>query len=146
MALYAALLLSFGIVAAIFKRQIKENANISRQRGRRAGKAASKRMKNAANLMKSHQSALFYDEVMKALLGYVCDKLNLPVSDLTKDNVAGILKDKGVSDSIVKDYMDVLSECEFARFAPGDPEATMDKIFSNASNVIDSLDAAIRKV
>ncbi len=146
MTLYAALLFSFGIVAAVFKRQIKENANISRQRGRRAGKAASKRMKNAANLMKSHQSALFYDEVMKALLGYVCDKLNLPVSDLTKDNVAGILKDRGVSDSIVKDYMDVLSECEFARFAPGDPEATMDKIFSNASNVIDSLDAAIRKV
>ena len=146
LALYAVLLLSFGIVAAVFKRQIKENANISRQRVRRAGKAASKRMKNAANLMKSRQSALFYDEVMKALLGYVCDKLNLPVSDLTKDNVAGILKDKGVSDSIVKDYMDVLSECEFARFAPGDPEATMDKIFSNASNVIDSLDAAIRKV
>ena len=144
--LYAALLLSFGIVATVFKKQIKENANMARQRGRRAGKAAGKRMKNAAVLMKSHQSALFYDEVMKALLGYVCDKLNLPVSDLTKDNVAGILNSKGVSDQLVKDYMDVLSECEFARFAPGDPQATMDKIFSKASEVIDSLDAVIKKV
>ncbi len=144
--LYAALFLSFGIVATVFKKQIKENANMVRQRGRRAGKAAGKRMKNAAALMKSHQSALFYDEVMKALLGYVCDKLNLPVSDLTKDNVADILNSKGVSDQLVKDYMDVLSECEFARFAPGDPQATMDKIFSKASEVIDSLDAVIKKV
>jgi len=47
---------------------------------------------------------------------------------------------------LVKDYMDVLSECEFARFAPGDPQATMDKIFSKASEVVDSLDAVIKKV
>lgn len=141
-------LIMFAVFAAligVFYRQIKENANVSRQRGKKASKAAGKRLKNAASLLKSHQSGPFYDEVMKALLGYVGDKLNLHTSDLTKDNVAEILSSKGIEDNLVTEYMDVLSECEFARFAPGDPEATMDKIFSRATDVINNLDSAIRK-
>lgn len=134
----------FIALIVVFNRQIKENANISRQRTKKAGKAATKRLKTAAKLLNQHQSGPFYDEIMKALLGYVGDKLNLPNAELTKDNVSDTLAQRGVSEDVIKSFMDVLGECEFARFAPGDPAATMDKIYSNASDVINTLDAAIK--
>lgn len=141
--IYIGLSFSFVVVFLIFNRQIKANANVARQRGKKAGKAASKRLKNAASMLKSQNSGAFYDEVMKALLGYAGDKLNLPTSDLTKDNVAEKLTAKGIEQDIVKCFMDVLGECEFARFAPGDPAATMDKIFRNATDVLNSLDSKL---
>lgn len=141
--IYIILFLAFIAVVVVFNRQIKENANVARQRGKKAGKAASKRLKNAASMLKIKNSGPFYDEVMRALLGYVGDKLNLPTSDLTKDYVAEKLSAKGIEPEIVSSFMDVLGECEFARYAPGDPVATMDKIFRNATDVINRLDSKL---
>ena len=144
-AIYACLIVTFIVLILVFNRQIKEKANVARHRGRRAGKAAVRRLANAAKLMKRRESGPFYDEVMKALLGYASDKLNIPTSGLNKDNVSDKLVERGVEESLVREYMDVLSECEFARYAPGDPEATMDKIYSRASEVINKMDNIIRK-
>lgn len=144
--IYVGLSALFLIFLAIFNRQARENANIARQRGKKAGKAATKRLRNASKLLKEHQSGPFYDEVMRALLGYVADKLNLPTSDLTKENVSEKLTARGVDENLVRNFLDVLGECEFARFAPGDPNETMDKIFADASDVINRLDSAINKM
>ena len=114
-------------------------------RVQKASKAASKRLKTASKLMKQHQSEAFYDEVMKALLGYAGDKLNIQNSDLNKDNVSASLQAVGVEQTLVDAYMNIISECEFARFAPGDPDATMEKIYTSASDVINELDSAIKK-
>ena len=95
--------------------------------------------------MKSKESNAFYEEVMHALLGYAGDKLNLPVTELNKENVSNVLTSRGVDENIVSSYLDVLSECEFARFAQGDSGVTMEKIFEEASDVISKLDAVIRK-
>jgi len=141
-------IVSFGIftlLLVLFNRQIKKNNDISRLRVRKAGKAASKRLKTAAKLMKQHQSEAFYDEVMRALLGYAGDKLNIQNSELNKDNVSSSLQSVGVQQNIVDAYMNIISECEFARYAPGDPDATMEKIYSSASSVINELDSAIKK-
>jgi hypothetical protein len=95
--------------------------------------------------MKAHDSAAFYDEVMHALLGYAGDKLNLPTADLNKDNVQEILLQKSVDAVLVDSFMQVLGECEFAQYAPGDPNATMDKIYAEASEVINKLDTVIKR-
>lgn len=134
-----------GLIFLIFYRKAVENANVTRQRIKRAGKAASKRLRNASLLLKNHDGNAFYDEVMRALLGYAGDKLNLPTSDLNKENVAAAMKSKNVDEALVDSYLNVLSECEFARFAPGDPNATMEKIFSEASEIINKLDTLIKK-
>lgn len=144
--IYAGLSALFLIFLAIFNRQARENANIARQRGKKAGKAATKRLRNASKLLKEHQSGPFYDEIMRALLGYVADKLNLPTSDLTKENVSEKLVNRGVNEDLMKSFLDVLEECEFARFAPGDPNETMDKIYSEATDVINRMDSSINKV
>jgi len=135
----------FVLLLALFNRQIKKSRDVSGMRVQKAGKAASKRLKTASKLMKQHQCEAFYDEVMKALIGYAGDKLNIQNSELNKDNVSASLLSSGVEQSLVESYMNIISECEFARYAPGDPDATMEKIYTSASDVINELDSAIKK-
>lgn len=135
----------FILLLALFNREIKKSKDITGMRVQKASKAASKRLKTASKLMKQHQSAAFFDEVMKALLGYAGDKLNIQKSDLNKENVSASLLSFGVERNLVDSYMNIISECEFARYAPGDPDATMEKIYTSASDVINELDSAIKK-
>ena len=144
-AVYAGMTAVFLLLLALFYRRAKENANVSKLRGRKAGKAAGKRLRAAARLMKAHDSKNFFEEVMNALLGYAADKLNLPLAELNKENVSQRLSERGVGSDLVSGFVGVLEECEFARFAPGDSDATMEKIFASASEIINKLDAAIKK-
>lgn len=137
--IYVGLLAVFFAVLAIFHRQAKANADLVRKRGKRAGKEATKRLKVARKLLNEQNAAAFYEEVLRALLGYVANKLNISTTHLTKDNVRESLSTRGVDEKLIEEYMSVLESCEFARFAPGDPQATMDKIYESASQVINDL-------
>lgn len=140
---YVGAVLLFLLMAAVFYRQAKANANVERRRGRKAGKAATKRLKSAAKLLKQGQSKAFYEEVTRALWGYVGDKLNLPVTELNKDNVGEQLTERGVGEESIQRFLRVLGDCEFAQYAPGDPSATMDKLYGEATEVINELDAKL---
>lgn len=129
----------FLLLLAVFYRQAKANADIARKRGNRAGKEAAKRLKLARKLLKNHEAGPFYEETLRALLGYAGDKLNIPMTHLAKENVREALAARGVDESLIRQYMDVLESCEFARFAPGDPMATMDKIYESATQAINNL-------
>lgn len=140
---YVGAVLFFLLMVAVFYRQAKANANVARRRGRKAGKAATKRLKSAAKLLKQGQSKAFYEEVTRALWGYVGDKLNLPVTELNKDNVGEQLTERGVGEESIQRFLRVLGDCEFAQYAPGDPSATMDKLYGEATEVINELDAKL---
>ncbi len=142
---YGAILALFLGLVAVFYRQAKANANVARRRGKKAGKAAAKRLKNASKLLKQGNAGAFYDEVTRALWGYVGDKLNLPVTELNKDNVGEQLQQRGVGEETVGRFLNVLGDCEFARYAPGDPSETMDKLFASATEVINELESSINK-
>lgn len=137
---YGLMLVVFLLCLAVFHHQAKANADIARQRGRRAGKAATKRLKQAAKLLKEHKASLFYDETLRALIGYAADKLNLHTSDLNKENVREAMVRAGIQQDKIDRFIRVIEDCEFARYAPGDPEATMDKIFSDATDVINEME------
>lgn len=137
--IYIGALTLFLLLLAIFYRQAKANADIARKRGKRAGKEATKRLKVARKLLKNHEAGPFYEETLRALLGYAGDKLNIPMTHLTKENVRETLAARGVDEALIRQYMDVLESCEFARFAPGDPMATMDKIYESATQAINNL-------
>ena len=137
---YAGALALFLAIVAVFYRQAKANANVARRRGKKAGKVATKRLKNAAKLLKKGEARAFYEEVTHALWGYVGDKLNLPVTDLNKDNVGEQLAQRGVSEEHIQHFLRVLSDCEFAQYAPGDPSETMDRLFEEASEVINQIE------
>ena len=137
---YVGALALFLMMVAVFYRQAKANANVARRRGKKAGKAASKRLKNASKLLKQGNSMDFYEEVTHALWGYVGDKLNLPVTELNKDNVGEQMALRGVSEECIQRFLRVLGDCEFAQYAPGDPAATMDRLYTDATQLINELD------
>ena len=142
--IYGAALLVFGVLVYIFRRQVIANADIARRRGRGASKVASRRLKQARKLLNQNNANAFYEETMKALWGYVGDKLNIPVSELTKDNVRERLAARNLSPELTDQFLAALDECEFARFAPGDPAQTMDKVYSSAEDVINKMDNELK--
>ena len=142
--IYIILLLVFIVVSMIFQRYIKASSNHARNKVKKAGKAANKRLRLAEKLMHERNSEQFYDEVMKALLGYAGDKLNIRTADLNKENVKKALIKKNVDAEVIDNYLDIVAQCEFARFAPGDPAAMMDKIFTEASEAINKLNSIIK--
>lgn len=138
-------LLLFMAYLALHYKKMSENANIAKTRTKKANKAAIKRLKVAKSLLKENKKNEFYDEILKALWGYISDKLNIPVSRLTKDNVSDELLAKGVNDELIKELENVLSESEFARYAPGDANAAMDNVYTMAMNVISKMENTIKR-
>ena len=120
--------LAFIIFFIIYRKQAAENANVAKMRTKKANKVATKRMKLAGKLLSENKKDAFYDEVLKALWGYISDKLNIPVSRLSKDNIEEKLRNHGVNEELIKEFLNALNDCEFARFAPGDENQAMDKV------------------
>ena len=95
--------------------------------------------------MKSGQEGAFYDEVMRALWGYVGDKLNMPVEQLSRDNISQQLANHQVSDEIVQQFISALDECEFARYAPGDATGNMNKVYDTALSALTQIASTMKK-
>lgn len=136
--------LAFLIALFMYRKQAAANANVAMTRTKKANKVATKRMKEAGKLLSENSKDAFYDEVLRALWGYISDKLNIPVSQLSKDNVAEKLIGKGVNQDIIDELTSALNECEFARFAPGDVGKTMDKVYTSAISVISKMENSIK--
>ena len=135
----------FIAIMVINRKQAMENANVAKVRTKKANKVATKRMKNAGKLLAEKKSEAFYDEVLKALWGYISDKLIMPVSQLSKDNIEEELQKHQVADELIKEFINNLNECEFARYAPGNQDEKMDKIYSSAIDVISKMENSIKR-
>lgn len=129
----------------IYRKQVKENSNIALVRTKKANKIAVKRLKNAGKLMKENKKEEFYDEVLRALWGYLSDKLNIPQASLTKDNVEIELAKYGVDDTLTNEFMDILNTCEFARYAPAQASDAMDKLYELTVDAIGKMENTIKK-
>ncbi|GBU08057.1 aerotolerance-like protein [Bacteroidales bacterium] len=129
-----------------YRKQVKENSNIALLRTKKANKVASKRLKNAGVLLKSGNKEAFYDETLKAVWGYLSDKLNIPLANLTKDNVDVELNNYGVSQELLDKFRYILDNCEFARYAPSSDAHEMDKVFESALDAIDKMENTIKKI
>ena len=137
-------LVLFIILFVSARKQVMENANIAKMRTKKANKMAVKRMKLAGQLLSQNKKSEFYDEVLKALWGYVSDKLNISVSQLSKDNVEYELTKYGIEKNLIEDFISALNKCEFARYAPGDENEAMDKVYSSALEVITKIEDSIK--
>ena len=137
--LIPALLFVVGIL--VNRQRIKANADVARVKNRAATNMARKRLKLAALAMKNHNAEQFYDEILKALWGYMSYKLNIDRAELNRDNISDILMRKNVVDKQIKEFIAVLDTCEYARYAPGSSSAQeMDKVYTQSIEVITKLD------
>ena len=132
--------LLFVIAMVLGRKQMKANANVAHLRGKKANKVALKRMKTAKKLLDAHDTGKFYDEVLRALWGYVGDKFNMSQESLNKENIEQSLTSRQVPDEQMQQFMKVLNDCEFARYAPGDVNENMENVYNSAISAISKME------
>ena len=141
----ALLVLTFITLFVVFRQRAIDNANISKMRGKKANKVAVKRLKLADKLMKQGKASAFYDEVLRALWGYVGDKLNMPVEQLSRENISQQLSARNVDEATIAQFIGALDECEFERYAPGDAKGNMGKTYEAAMGAIIKIEDVMKK-
>jgi hypothetical protein len=133
---YAFALILFLAVLFVRREHIRRNSDLTTVRNRKAGKVAGKRLREAEKCLKEKQSDKFYEEILKAIWGYLSDKLNIPVSELTRNSAVNSLTEKGIAEAEINNLTSILDTCEFARFAPSSSAAEAEKIYEGASKFI----------
>lgn len=138
--LYIGLLIVAGAVLAINRRNARLNADVTGRRTAKASKVARRRLKAAEGFMKSGDSDKFYEEMLRAIWGYLSDKLSMPVSQLSRDNISATLSSKGYSEENANAIVAVLDDCEMARYTP-DSSSHMDSVYERGVNAINKLES-----
>ncbi len=133
--------LAFVVIAIIYRRRLRLNADIVGKRTRKAGKVAERRLKAAAAALKQQDEANFYESIHKAILGYVGDKYRIQLSDLSEDNIEQTLISHHVGEETVREFKEVLQICQFARYAPSHNASAMDELYARTAKLIDTFES-----
>ncbi len=141
--LYIIPFVSLIVIIILRRKQLQENSNISVVKNKRANKVSRKRLKLAEQYMKDNKDAAFYEEVMKASWGYMSDKLDIPLSVLTKDSITDELNHKNINAELGKRLIELLDQCEFARFAPSAAQQSKEHLYTEAEFLINEFERVL---
>lgn len=142
--LYLSPLLLFGLFVVLWRNHIKNSRDLARVKNRRATRIARRRLKQASEFLKMKISDKFFNELSQAIWGYLSDKFNIPLAELSLDTVRERLASRQVNAGIIDDCIKVLEECEFARFAPGDKTQTMDSLYEQGLALITRIEKDLK--
>lgn len=134
----------FGLSVFLYRKQIKANADIARMKTKKANKVASRRLKLANKYLKNQEKDKFYEESLRAVWGYLSDKLTIPVANLNRENVEAELRTYGVEDELIGKFISVLDSCEFARYAPSSSGREMDTLYADMVSAIGQMESVIK--
>ena len=137
-------LLLFVLIFFIRRKRIKDNSDIVRVKNKKANKVAIKRLKVSQAFLKQNKNDEFYDELLRALWGYTGDKLNIPVAKLSRENISDIFHSYNIESEVVIDFINILDDCEFARYSPMGGTEQMDKLYNSALGTISKIEKSIR--
>ena len=142
--------LLFGILAfftAVYvalRKQIRESQNAALVRGKRANKVAVQRFRVAKRYMEEQNRHAFYEEMLRALWGYMGDKFNIPVANLTKENVREELHKRGVSVEESQRFTSIITKCDEAQYSPA-ASAQMSEVYAEGVDIISRIEAVIKR-
>ena len=146
--LYNLLMLAIAVVAIailiVWRRTVRRRRDVARMRTRKATKVSRRRLKLAASYLKEKKEFAFYNEISRALWGYMSDKLNIPPAELSMDNVRDILNHRKVNPEVADQFIETLNSTEYARFAPGEKSEVMDKVYHQALDVITKIERELK--
>jgi hypothetical protein len=143
--LYAGSSFAFLLLFFIYRKKAKENANIALIRNKKANKVARKRLRAAASFMKQNNNEAFHESILKAFEGYLSDKLGIPIADLNRDTaVAGLLK-KNVEQTVIDDFVSVVDQCEYARYAPAGGSGARSELYNKAESTMGLMEKQIKR-
>lgn len=141
-----ALLLSAALVVWAGLRKLSaRRADVVGSRNRKATKMALQRLKLSRTFLQQNLYTAFYEELHKALVGFVSDKLNIPVAELSRDRIAEVMSERGVAEGYVSRFIDILDACEFARYSPATGNDAMSAHYEAAVDVISSIDSNMKQ-
>lgn len=132
-------------ILIIYRKNIKARSNVKLMRTKKAGKVAKKRLRQAKAYMQAHDSSNFHAEILKALWGYLSDKIGIPVSNLSKENIALELGNYGATAELTDEILKILDECEFAQYAPAQSDSQMESLYNSTSEAMDKLENTKKK-
>jgi hypothetical protein len=139
-------LLALVALLLYYRKQLKERADVRRMRSKRASKVAQRRLKAARGFAARGDRSGFYAEMLNALWGYMSDKLSIPVSELSKDNISAELEQYGIDAQLRDEAIALIDKCEFAQYAPELASGDMNAVLDEAAGVIDRLESVKRAV
>ena len=125
----------------LLSRSIARRSDVAGTRNRKALKVARARLRNASAFLKQGLYSAFYEELHKALHGYISDKLMLPVADLTRERIGEELRSRGKDEAVIQELSDILDACEYARYAPASGSEAMEKHYEQAVKVISQIES-----
>ena len=128
----------------LLRRMAARRADVAGMKNRKATKMALKRLQLAATFLKQNLYTAFYEELHKALLGFIADKLMIPASELSKDKISDALKDGNVPQEDINAFIDILDACEFARYSPSTGNDAMAAHYAAATEVISAIDSSMK--
>jgi hypothetical protein len=141
---HSGLIVLFLLVFVLVRYFAKRNANVILLRNRRANKQAKKRLKSAGREMRSNNAKGFFEEVLKALRGYMSDKLSIPLSELSQENIRQSIENKTVDKKLFDKFVELVDTCEYAQYAPADESVSLEDIYRKAIKIISKLEQEIR--
>jgi hypothetical protein len=141
---HSGLIVLFLLVFVLVRYFAKRNANVILLRNRRANKQAKKRLKSAGREMRSNNAKGFFEEVLKALRGYMSDKLSIPLSELSQENIRQSIENKTVDKKLFDKFVELVDTCEYAQYAPAGESVSLEDIYRKAIKIISKLEQEIR--
>ena len=131
---------AFVAAMVVYRRNLRRSGDVVGTRLAKANKVSRKRLRTAEKFAAEWASEKFYAEMLRALWGYVSDKLAIPASQLNRDNISQKLLDAGAQQTTVDKLIDILDTCEFARYTPQGSDAQMQETYRSATSVINDLE------
>ncbi|HUV00259.1 MAG TPA: BatD family protein [Bacteroidales bacterium] len=141
--IYGFAFLIFLLVLFARREHVRRNSDLTIVRNRKAAKVAKRRLTEASRCLKSGLIDKFYEEMLKAIWGYLSDKLNIPVSDLTRNSAINSLKEEGIEEEKINNLITILDTCEYARFAPSSSDTEAAAIYEGASQFIRTIENSV---
>jgi len=145
MVIYPAALALFLLVLLIRRKRIRRMQNLELVRNQRASREARKRLRMAAEHMRNNETEAFYEAVLKALTGYLVDKLNIPVSEMSKERAREGLERFSVAEDLVQEYLDLADTCEMARYSPSADRGEVEEVYARSIRAIGKIDQNLRR-
>lgn len=132
------------IILILFRVVARRNADLTLVRNRQANKMARARLKMADRSRKSEDAGKFYEEIGKAIWGYLSDKLNIETSKLSREVVVEQLQKQDISESLKDELLRILDDSEFSRFAPSSEKSDVDQLYGDAASLIRNLENSLK--
>lgn len=142
--LHVLLLLAFAVAAVLLRKRARLQADVAGRKRKFAGKRSARRMKAAEKLLREGRKEEFYGELSKALYGYAAERFNVTYSEISKERLAALLAEKGISPSAAKAFLDVADECDYARFAPTGEEDRREALLEQADAAIKNVESELK--